>query len=71
MDGGDGKKGVLKRSLLNVVVDVRTDGSTPVVLSILGNPSGIFSRREEDPHSDKEKDQDLTEGQDAINSSAA
>lgn len=50
----------------------RIDTRKPtVVLSILGNPSGIFSRREEDLHSDKEKDQDLTEGQDAINSSAA
>lgn len=50
----------------------RIDTRKPtVVLGILGNPSGIFSRREEDPHSNKEKDQDLTEGQDAINSSAA
>lgn len=42
-----------------------------VELRILGNPSGILSRRKEEPHSDKQKDQDLTERQGAIKHQAA
>lgn len=40
-------------------------------LRILGNPSGILSRRKEEPHSAVQKDQDLTRCQDAINNRAA
>lgn len=39
----------------------------PVVHGILGSLSGILSRRTEYPHFGKQKDGDLTEGQDAIN----
>lgn len=40
-------------------------------LRILGNPSGILSRRKEEPHSDEQKDRELTGSQDAINNQAA
>lgn len=40
-------------------------------LRILGNPSGILSRRKEEPHSEEQKEQDLTGSQDAINNQAA